>query len=261
MFWLKKAVSYLLMPLQFSLILALAGLFLLIFTRRSKTGKWLIAAGLLLLVGLSNKQIGIALLLPLETQHAAIPDLPADSTLPPGLAACRTIVVLGGGNSDTPGLSATNRLSASATSRLMEGVRIARALPEAKIVFSGPGFDGSETHAALLARAAQSLGVAPARMQLIEFARDTEEEAGAIRQIVGPAPFALVTSAWHMPRAVALMRHQGLAPFPCPADFTARPNPDFRWDDLTCDLSGLERSTKAIRERLGSCWARLRGKI
>lgn len=260
MFWLKKALSYCLMPLQFSLILMLFGLVLVLFTRRVRAGKWLLVLGFLTLVVLSHKQVGMALLLPLETRYAAIPDFPAGSPLPPELAACRTIVVLGGGHSDTPGLSATNRLSGSAASRLMEAVRIARLLPEARIVFSGPGAPDRETHAATLAAGARSLGIDPARFVLIEDARDTPKEAAAVKALVGSGPFALVTSAWHMPRSVALMRGQGLAPVPCPADFASRPNPDFRWNDWTCDLTGLDRSTKAIYERLGLLWARLHGK-
>lgn len=259
MFWLKKAVTYCLMPLQFSLILMLLGLGLLLFTRRIRTGKWLLAAGVLSLLVLSHKQVGMALLLPLETRYAAIPDFPAGAPLPLELAACRTIVVLGGGHADTPGLSATNRLSESAASRLTEAVRLAHLLPEARLVFSGPGAPGRPTHAATLAAAARSLGVDPARFVLVETARDTAEEAAAVKALIGSAPFALVTSAWHMPRSVALMRGQGLAPLPCPADFGTRRNPDFRWNDWTCDLTGLDRSTKAIYERLGLLWARLRG--
>lgn len=260
MFWLKKAITYCLMPLQFSGILLLLGLVLVLFARRVRAGKWLLALGFLTLVILSHKQVGLALLLPLETRYAAIPDYPAGAPLPPELAACRTIVVLGGGHADTPGLSATNRLSGSASSRLMEAVRIARLLPEARLIFSGPGAPGHASHAATLAAGARSLGVDPARFVLIEDARDTPEEAAAVKALVGPAPFALVTSAWHMPRTVALMRGQGLSPVPCPADFATRPNPGFRWNDWTCDLTGLDRSTKAIYERLGLLWARLRGK-
>ena len=112
----------------------------------------------------------------------------------------------------------------------------------------------------MLARAAESLGIARSRMQLIVDVRDTEDESLAVRRIVGNEPFALVTSAWHMPRSVALFRHIGLGPLPCPADFTARAGDDIQWQDLLWDTGSIERSTWAVRERLGYLWIWLRGR-
>jgi uncharacterized SAM-binding protein YcdF (DUF218 family) len=63
-----------------------------------------------------------------------------------------------------------------------------------------------------------------------------------------------------MPRAAALFRRAGVNALPCPADFTARPNEDFRFVDLTWDTASLERSTWAVRERLGMLWVKLRRK-
>jgi len=260
LFALKKFVSYFLMPLQFSVSLMLLGAALVVFTRRKRLGHGLVAAGIISLLVLSHKQVGLALLLPLETRYPAVPELVTGAPLPSELAACQAIVVLGGGHAETPGLSANNRLSTSATSRLMEGVRLARLLPEAQLVLCGPGLPGRPTHAAVLAAGAQALGIAADRLLLVTDVRDTEDEARQVRALLGDRPFALVTSAWHMPRTVALMQKAGLHPLPCPADFVARPNPGFRWNDWTCDLSGLERSTKAIYERLGLLWARWRGR-
>jgi uncharacterized SAM-binding protein YcdF (DUF218 family) len=262
MFELKKAITYLLMPLQLSLLLMLVGLTLTWFSRRVLLSKILATMGGLLLLVLSHKQVGLALLQPLESHYPAIPEMVSDAPLPEALVACRVIVVLGGGHASTPGLSATNRLSTSAASRLMEGVRLAQLLPTTQLILTGPGITTNDlTHGAVLAQAAQSLGVSPARTELLTSARDTEEEINALRERFGDTPIALVTSAWHMPRTMAYARKAGLNALPCPADFTARPNEQFRWNDWTCDLTGLERSTKAIYERLGTLWARLRGRI
>jgi uncharacterized SAM-binding protein YcdF (DUF218 family) len=262
MFELKKAITYLLMPLQLSLVLMLAGLAMVWFSRRGRLGKILATTGVLLLLILSHKQVGIALLQPLETHYPAIPELVPGTPMPDALADCRVIVVLGGGHASTPGLSATNRLSTSAASRLIEGVRLAQLLPTTQLILTGPGITKNDlTHGAVLAQAAQSLGVSPARTELLTSARDTEEEINALRERFGDTPIALVTSAWHMPRTMAYARKAGLNALPCPADFTARANEQFHWNDWTCDLTGLERSTKGIYERLGMLWARLRGRI
>ncbi|MDB6126779.1 MAG: hypothetical protein JWM35_675, partial [Verrucomicrobia bacterium] len=150
----------------------------------------------------------------------------------------------------------------AAASRLVEGVRLARLLPEASLVVSGPSAGDGDTHASVLAAAAISLGVDPRRIIQIDTARDTDDEVQEIKLRLGPqAHFALVTSAWHLPRAVALMRCAGLDPLPCPADFLTRANRDSRASDWLFDLSGLERSTWAIYERLGTAWAKMQGKI
>ena len=260
-FWLKKFISFWLMPLPVCLVLLFTGLALLRSRRRERTGRILIATGALLLLLLGNKAVSTALVRPLETACPAMPDFVAGQPLPSGLAACRFVVVLGGGHGDTPGLSAVNKLSSSARGRVMEAVRILRVLPGARLIVSGGSEDGRPTHASILAEAAASLGVEPARIFRLETPRDTEDEARELHRIIGGEPFALVTSAWHMRRAAALMRGAGLHPLPCPADYSARPSPGFRISDYTWDTDSLERSTKAVYERLGYLWVRLRGKI
>ena len=71
---------------------------------------------------------------------------------------------------------------------------------------------------------------------------------------------ALVTSAYHMPRAMAMARGAGFNPTAAPTDFKAklaqRPLPFYsqlpssRW---------LYHSTLGVHERLGLLWTRLRG--
>jgi uncharacterized SAM-binding protein YcdF (DUF218 family) len=221
----------------------------------------LVISATVLLLLFSNKVVSTWLVRPLESRYASIPELTAGIPPPPALADCRYVVVLGGGHSDTPGLPVTHQLSPSALGRLVEGVRLLRALPNARLIVSGPGVGGNPSHASVLARAAESLGIDPRRISLIDTARDTEDEAAAVRVLVGHERIALVTSAWHLPRAAALFRTAGVETLPCPADFSARPNVDFRWVDLTWDTASLERSTWAVRERLGYLWLRLRGKI
>lgn len=259
-FFLKKAVSFWLMPLQFSLLLALAGLALLWWSRRGqRTGRWLLTAAVLLLAVLSNKEAGLLLVRPLEARYAPVPELRPGDPLPAGLAECRYIVVLGSGQGDTPWLPATSKLSYSGIDRLTEAVRLSRLLPDAQLIMSGGRTGGGPSHARVLETAAISLGVTATRIERFDFTRDTADEARTIRRRLGGSPFALVTSAWHMPRAMALCRHLGLHPFPCPADFLAKPSPDFRWDDYEWDVTGLEHSTMAVHEWLGLLWTKLRG--
>ena len=259
LFWLKKSVSFWLMPLPVCLTLLVAGLWLTRRPRRARLGRGLLLVATAMLLLLTNKVVSKALIAPLETRYPAIPELHAGAP-PPALAACRFVVVLGSGHTDTPGLASTQQLSNSALGRLTEGVRLLRALPDARLVVSGPPIGTNPSHATMLARAATALGIAPDSIVYVDNARDTEDESLAVKKLVGDAPVALVTSAWHMPRAVGLFRHAAVNVLPCPADFMGNRNIDFRWEDLTWDSASLDRSTAAVHEDLGLVWNWLRGR-
>jgi uncharacterized SAM-binding protein YcdF (DUF218 family) len=260
LFWPKKIIALLFLPLSFALIAGLTGLVLLHLRRRERLARLLITASLLALAFFSNKGVASLLLAPLENRHAAVPELSPGDTLPAELAACRFVAVLGGGHGESDGFSRINQLSPAALGRLAEAIRILRLLPEdARLIVSGHAGEDKTTHAQVLAEAALSLGVPPARILRLDTPRDTEDEARAILARVGQAPVAVVTSAWHMPRAVALCRGAGLQTVPCPADFLLKPGADTGLRLLQFDLGALERSTKAIREYLGLVWASLRG--
>lgn len=258
LFSLKKAMGYCVMPVPVFLALLVVGVVLLWSSRRARLGRVILTGTAILFALLSNKAVSGWLARPLESRYPAIPELTAG--IPPQLARCRYVVVLGSGNGNTPGLSAINELSPSARGRITEAARILRRLPEARLLVSGPAEGRHVTHATVLERAAISLGIDASRIERIEHARDTEDEASAVRRRVGDQPCALVTSAWHMPRAVALFRSAGLDPLPCPADFAAHSDGSFRWKDLLWDVESLERSSFAVRERVGYLWITLRGK-
>jgi uncharacterized SAM-binding protein YcdF (DUF218 family) len=260
LFWFKKLLGYVLMPLPMCLGLLTAGVVLLFSARRARLGRALVLTSATLLLLFSNKLISAWLVRPLENRYPSIPEYRADAPLPAVLSECRFIIVLGAGNGNQPGLSALNQLSPSALSRIAEAVRLLRLLPDAKLVLSGPAVKNHPSHAVVLGRAALSLGIDEGRIVFIEKVRDTEDESIAAKNVIGDAPFALVTSAWHMPRSMALFRHAGMEPLACPADYTARSDGQWHWNDLLWDVPSLERSTWAVRERLGYLWIWLRGK-
>lgn len=260
LFWLKKFVSYWLMPLPFCIVTMLAGLLLLRSAKRARLGRTLLVTGLVLLMLLSNKYVSRWLVRPLEMRYPAIPAFSANLPPPRNLAACRFVYVLGGGNGNSPNMDATNLLSTSALARMVEAVRILHALPETKLIVSGPKTGSRPSHATVLGQAAQTLGISPDRIIHIDNAHDTEDEARAAQRIVGDAPVAIVTSAWHMPRSMALCRNAGLNAVACPTDYRTHADDAFSFDDLFWEVDALSRSTVAIRERIGYLWIWLRGK-
>lgn len=258
-FLLKKFVSFWLMPLPLSLALLTVGVLLLFSARRTRLGRALVIAGVALLLIFSNKVVSTALIRPLERDFPTLPEFAPGEPAPEPLARCRYIVVLGGGHGDTPGFSAVNKLSHSARARIAEGVRLAHVLPDAKLVTCGRGAPGELDHAEILAQAAESLGIPRSRIVLLNSARDTHEESLATRALAGDEPVILVTSAWHLPRALALMRGAGVTAVPAACDHMVRPGEQRSWDDYLWDSDSIARSSRAISERLGRAWAFLRG--
>ncbi len=260
LFLLKKFVGFWLMPMSFCVVAISAGLWLQRYPRHARVGRRLAVGGLIVMLILSNHFVARGLMRPLETRYEPIPELKAGAQLPPALAACRFIVVLGAGNGHSPGMAATSQLSGGALSRLTEAMRLLRVLPDAKLVVSGPG-DGKRTpHAVVLARAAMSLGVEESRIVLIDQALDTEDEARLVRAQVGTAPVALVTSAWHMKRAMALFAGVGLKPLPCPTDFITHADDNFGFTQLLWTPGALGCTSWVFYERIGYLWIWLRGK-
>jgi uncharacterized SAM-binding protein YcdF (DUF218 family) len=260
LFWLKKVISYWLMPLPVCIVLVVAAWCLMRSEKRARLGRRLLAAAALLLLLLGNVTVSTWLVRPLEGLYPALPEFQSAAEIPPELASCRFVVVLGGGHGDMPGLSSTNKLWPPSLGRIAEAVRILHFLPDARLIVSGPGDGTHPTHASVLAQAAVSMGVDRSRIQMIDTARDTEDEAHAVKALVGEAKVALVTSAWHMPRAAALFRDARVHALPCPVDYSAKPTPGLDLHDFGWDVESLERSTHAVHERLGLLWLRLRGK-
>ncbi|MBI4496089.1 MAG: envelope biogenesis factor ElyC [Deltaproteobacteria bacterium] len=255
MFLLKKIVAPFFFPLTFSLGIILAGLILLWFTPRKRAGKVALTAGAALLLVLSYGPVPDLLLRPLEYRYPPI-------LHPEELSQVRWIVVLGGGHTSDPTIPPTSRISSSALVRLVEGIRIHRALPGSRLVLSGGVVFDPVPEAETMAEVAVLLGVARQNLVLESDSKDTEEEARFIRGIVAESPFVLVTSASHMPRSMALFRKMGLRPIPAPTHYKIKERQGEKISPgaFFPSLGGLDKAETAIYEYLGLAWSKLRGK-
>jgi uncharacterized SAM-binding protein YcdF (DUF218 family) len=263
MFALKKLLSAALQPTSLLLAVMAAGLVLLCFTKRQRLAKALLFAGLTLLALLSIAPVARALVRPLEATYPPLlaEATSASATLPDGSPAPRWVVVLGGGHAEGRVLAAIHQLSAPTLVRLAEGIRLQRLLPESKLVLSGGGSGPGATDADLLAAAGVSLGVPQESMVLESQSCDTIDEVRELRAIVGAERFALVTSATHLPRAMAMFKRAGMNPVPAPADYLAADEPAGVGHVLGLiphAAAGL-MIERALHEYLGRFWAKLRG--
>ena len=248
LFILKKIVARLLFPVGLVLVLGFLGLALGLGKKRRGRGRGLIALSLVLLLVLSLPLTGYFLLAPLEQAAGDYADPVRLQTMGVGY-----IVVLGGGvRQDGP--NPYDRLSPSSLNRLLEGIRLWRGVPGSKLVLSGGRLGPAMKEAVVMAELARRLGVPDHALVLETGSWDTADQARALARLLGAKPFALVTSAYHMPRALAIFQAQGLKALPAPTDFRTR---GFVWsyNDFIPQVGGLQGSETAIYEYLGRLWA------
>ncbi|MDT5295219.1 MAG: hypothetical protein QOJ76_2099, partial [Acidobacteriota bacterium] len=171
------------------------------------------------------------------------------------------IVVIGGGSSADEGLPTAARLSEASLERLVEGVRLQRQLQGSRLLLSGGSVYGSGSDAETMQALALELGVEPGALALDRDSPDTESQAQAVKSQLGGEEFFLVTSASHMPRAVALFRKAGTNPLPAPTHFLSQESHGHSPADFFPGTSGLRKAETSVYEYLGIAWAKLRGKI
>jgi uncharacterized SAM-binding protein YcdF (DUF218 family) len=205
-FVLSKIVGALLAPMTL-LLLALAVAFVTA-RWRPRLSRGLLGLSLLLVLALSTVPIDHWLIDPLEHRF------PDALTLQPGHVD--GIIVLGGAilNTDIP-FNGQPGLG-DAGERATAFFELARRYPDARLVFSGGGGGIPSPAGVSEADSAKVLfngmGLSEDRVIYERESRTTWENAQFSKQLVRPKPgerWLLVTSAWHMPRAVGCFRRNG----------------------------------------------------
>jgi uncharacterized SAM-binding protein YcdF (DUF218 family) len=253
MFLFKKLVAPLFLPLPLCVLLMAVGFALLWFSRRQKAGKILATGGFAILVVLSYGWISHPLLRSLERAYP-----------PPGEAAvaqAKWVVVLGGGTFSDPSLPLTARLTGGTLARLIEGIRLQRQIPGSRLLLSGAAVFGSGSDAESMSALAVALGVAPESIVVDDESPDTETQAANVARIVGNDRCVVVTSAYHMQRAIGLFAKSGLRPVAAPAQYFAQANRGVSPSDFYPSAAGLFAAQIVEKEYLGIAWATLRGRI
>ncbi len=180
-------------------------------------------------------------------------------------AAIAGIIILGGAEDSRSGDPQSLMGLNEAGERVTEGVALARRFATAKVVYSGGSGDlfyVKAAEAALAGKLLEALGLEKSRLVLEPVSRNTAENATMVRAMVTPKPgerWLLVTSAWHMPRAIGCFRVVGFDVEPWPVDYrTVRA---FDISNILLHMpDGLRRVDFAAREYLGLLVYRLTGR-
>jgi len=255
MFFLaSKALWFAVQPVVLLIAGALLGAWL---ARRVRFARALAlgCVGALALVSLAP--VGALLIEPLEERFPPpSPDMPA----PYG------IVVLGGAIDAEASAARGQTILDEGAARLTAAAALARRYPQARILYAGGAgslWPSPWTEAPEALKLLVALGVDPARIVLEDRSRNTDENARFAAALVHPTPdqsWLIVTSAYHMPRAMGLFVKAGFSARAYPVDYRSfgdgrdwRFNPD--------PTRGLRLFDLAVHEWIGLIAYRVSGRI
>jgi len=250
-FLLSKIFWMLAAPSNILLLLAAAGLCLLLRWRVAARRLGIAAALLFVLIGILPVQD--VMLRALENQY------------PRGGWPARVdgVLILSGGMNlemlRTRGVPAMEL----SKGRLVGGYEVARRYPDAKVIFSGGsgvlgGAAMSEAEGSRYVFA--QMGLDSKRLILEQRSRNTYENILFVRDIAQPRPgevWLLATTASHMPRAMGVARKLGWPVRPWPTDYMTTPSGISGFFQYSGNLS---RTDYALHEWLGLLVYRLTGR-
>jgi uncharacterized SAM-binding protein YcdF (DUF218 family) len=233
MFFLKKLITHFILPPGL-LVIAFALLGLL--TKR-KLAKFIAFSFALFVYLLSIEPVKDVLYKPLEEAYP-VPSKPEGDA----------IVVLGGGAYNT------GILKEDSTKRLLTGF-VLHKQTDLPIILSGGASIGALPEAESMKGLLLTLGVDKGKIYTEVNSKDTEENAQEVKKLckrLGCKKIILMTSAYHMKRAVLSFQKVGLEVVPYPTDFKR----DMRYNlySLLPKMGVFADSYKALREYLGLVW-------
>ncbi|WP_088348255.1 MULTISPECIES: YdcF family protein [Rhodomicrobium] len=243
-FYASKVIWYFLQPSTFLILLFALG-FVLYWRGRTRAGIRVLLATVLIYAVAGLSPLANAMMYGLERIYTR-----------PGMDALDRVdgIIVLGGVIDALVSSTRDEIALNeAAERLTETAALAYRFPAARIVISGG--DGaliytSSSEAEIAKRFFTRIGIDPARITLEPASRTTSENAAFAKRLVDPKPgerWLLVTSAFHMPRAMAVFRAEGFDVKPWPVDFRTRgpedllrfsPRPSTAWRRI--DLAAKE---------------------
>jgi uncharacterized SAM-binding protein YcdF (DUF218 family) len=255
MFILSKLFWLVAQPLSLAFLLGLGALVATLL-RFQRLGLYSGSLGLLILFITLYTSAGTVALQALEARFPKAAHEPAQ-------VSC--MIVLGGAFSNDVNTQRGGYEMGEAADRFVEALRLAREYPAAKILVSGG--DGSlsgtyEGDAVTAERFFMAFGVGAERLIRETTSRNTSENIANTKSLLEKAGLQnclLITSAFHMPRAIGLMRKQGLVATPWPTDYRTTGTTTLGLDFTQPTLNAQQTAT-ALREWIGLSVYYLTGK-
>jgi len=215
-YYVSKVAWFFATPSNLLVSLILLGLLLVLFRKARSFGIGFALVMTVATIGLGLLPVATYLMVPLEERFPPFRDDggPVDG-----------IILLGGAVEASDSISRGQLIANESAERLLETIRLAHRYPRARILISGGGgtvFGEGDAEAPIIADYLKSIGIEPARILVEDRSRTTSENALYARELVKPRDgerWLLVTSAWHMPRAVGVFEKAGFPVTAYPVDF------------------------------------------
>lgn len=223
-----------------------------------RTGRRLVVLATLALLFIALSPVDMWLTLPLEDRFPAVTNPPAHVD---------GIIVLGGALRPNITKARGQPALTEAAERMTAFAGLVRRYPDAKLLFTGGNAalfpePGQLTEADVARALFADLGLPVARIVFEDKSRNTYDNAVMSKAIMEPKPgetWLLVTSAFHMPRAVGCFRQSGWPVLPWPVDYQFAGNTESGWGfGFT---RRLQRFGDALHEWLGLLAYRTMGRI
>lgn len=245
MFVISKLMSAITQPMFWLAVLWSLSLALLNYRRKMAVG--MLWSGLVILGLLGFRSIPDALLRPLENRYP----VPRAEVI----AQSAGLIVLGGATGDAEVFQAHGQVPlGESAERMTVPLALMRQHPELSLIFSGGEgrlFATGLTEAQLAKIFYQEQGLDLLRVQLEGGSRNTRENASQVARLLGERcqqPWLLVSSAWHMPRAMNEFAAVGCNVTAYPVDY--RTGDTTPWTEYALAQSLLRWQT-ALHEWLG----------
>ncbi|MBF0471232.1 MAG: YdcF family protein [Gammaproteobacteria bacterium] len=244
-FWVSKVVWAVISP-DTLLVIAVVVATGLLWSRWLKTGRWLLTLIAAVMVAITFIPFGSWMLLPLENRFMANPPLPQ---------RLDGVIALTGAENPQGTVHWNQVQLGKAAERLHYFQYLARRYPEARLLFTGgSGMLGDQIfkEADVARRVLLEQGIDVGR---VIFERDSRNTAESIRnslEIIRPQAdekWAVITTAWHMPRTIGIFCRQGWPVIPYPVDYATSRSGSWSFEPQFQD--NLSQLRVALKEWVG----------
>jgi len=208
---MRTVFKYLLLPSTLIALSAIAGLVLLCFRSTRKWGIALSMSAFVAYLLFASGPVAFLLLGHLEYQIA-----PSGATEREGVHTMVVLAAYAESDNDVP---LSSRVNGAAAFRLLEALSLFQSAPESTVIVSGGGVVPLIMRDVLV-----SAGIPTSHILVDTESYSTFESGQHLAARLGTAPFLLVTSAGHMPRAMGVFKKAGTFPRAVPTHYVTKQN-------------------------------------